>query len=101
MLFRSVLIAACALLLGATAFAAETPPGDAAKVTPYPLTTCMVSGDKLDAMGVSITKIYDGQEVKFCCKSCIKTFEKDQATYLKMMAELAAAAKAAPAAPAK
>lgn len=101
MLFRALLTTTCALVLGAAAFAADTPATPAAKVTPYPLTTCIVSGDKLDAMDGSITKVYDGQEIKFCCKSCIKTFEKDHAKYLKMVADQAAAAKAAPAAPAK
>jgi YHS domain-containing protein len=102
MLFRSLLATTCALLLGAAAVAADTPPAtDAAKATPYPLTTCIISGDKLDAMDGSITKVYDGQEIKFCCKSCIKTFEKDPAKYLKMVADQAAAAKAAAPAPAK
>ncbi len=101
MLIRSILSASCALLLGGALMAADTPAGEAPKAKPYPLTTCIISSDKLDAMDGSITKVYEGQDIKFCCKSCIKTFEKDPAKYLKMVADQAAAAKAVPAAPAK
>ncbi len=59
------------LSLGAL-MAADAPPAK-----PYPLDTCAVTGEKLDSMGGAVVKIYAGQEVKFCCKGCIKTFEKD------------------------
>lgn len=55
--------------------------------TAYPLDTCIVTGEKLDSMGGAVTKVYEGQEVKFCCASCIKTFEKDQANYLAKIKE--------------
>ncbi len=71
-------------LLGLTLAACTTPePALAAeKAKPYPLTKCLVSGNDLDSMGGPITKIYDGQEIKFCCKPCIKKFEANQAKYL-------------------
>jgi YHS domain-containing protein len=55
---------------------------EAAKgVKPDKLTTCVVSGEKLgDDAYVFITK---GQEVKLCCKDCLKEFNKDSAKYLK------------------
>ena len=28
------------------------------------------------------TKVYDGQEIKFCCKACVPKFEKNPAKYL-------------------
>jgi hypothetical protein len=53
----------------------------AKKVKPCKLTTCVVSGDKLgDEPYVFITK---SQEVKLCCKDCLKEFNKDSAKYLK------------------
>lgn len=52
------------------------------KAKPYPLAKCLVSGNDLDSMGGPITKVYDGQEIKFCCKPCIKKFEANQAKYL-------------------
>lgn len=48
----------------------------------YPLDICLVSGDKLDAMGEPITYTHEGVMVKFCCRSCIKTFNKDPEKYL-------------------
>ena len=46
---------------------------------PYPLTTCPITGEKLGSMGEPIVKLYDGREVRFCCKSCPPKFEKDLA----------------------
>jgi uncharacterized UBP type Zn finger protein len=54
----------------------------AADVKPYTLQTCIVSGNKLGSMGKPITKVYDGQEIKFCCKPCIKKFEANKAKFL-------------------
>ena len=69
----------------------------------YPLTTCVVSGDKLDGdMGAPFDYVYkeDGKPdrlVRFCCKNCVKDFQKDPAKYLKMIDDAAAAkAKAGP-----
>jgi hypothetical protein len=46
---------------------------DAAEPKPYPLTTCIVSGDKIDP-NVPAT-VHNNQQVRFCCKGCIKKFE--------------------------
>ncbi len=54
----------------------------AADVKPYPLKTCLVSGNDLDSMGGPITKVYEGQEIRFCCKPCIKKYEANPAKYL-------------------
>ena len=48
----------------------------------YPVDWCIVSGEKLGAMGDPVIKTYQGQEVKFCCKYCIEEFEKTPAMYL-------------------
>ena len=48
----------------------------------YPLTQCIVTDNDLASMGGAITKVYNGQEIKFCCKPCIKKFEANQAKYL-------------------
>jgi YHS domain-containing protein len=57
----------------------------AADVKPYPLKNCLVSGNELGSMGKPITKVYDGQEIKFCCKPCIKKFEAKPAKYLQKL----------------
>lgn len=87
--------------------AADAPAVDSpAAVAAYPLTTCIISGDKLEDgdMGPPINYVYkeEGKPdrlVRFCCKGCIKTFKKDPAKYLKQIDD-AAAAKAAGKAPA-
>jgi hypothetical protein len=69
----------------------------------YPVTACMVSGDKLEGgdMGKPVDYIYrqEGKPdrlIRFCCKDCPGDFSKDPLKYLKMLDEAAAAkAKAA------
>ena len=48
----------------------------------YPLKTCVVSGNELGSMGKPITKVYNDQEIKLCCKPCIKKFDANPAKYL-------------------
>lgn len=48
----------------------------------YPLKTCLVTDNELGSMGKPITKVYENQEVKLCCKPCIKKFEANPAKYL-------------------
>ena len=50
--------------------------------TPYPLDTCIVSGNKLGTMGKVVVRSHEGQEIKFCCKPCVKKFEANPAKYL-------------------
>ncbi len=55
----------------------------AEKAKPYPLKTCVVSDEKLGEMGDPYVFTEKGQEIKLCCKSCLKDFKKDPAKYLK------------------
>jgi len=64
-------------------------PAMAASVKPYPLNYCVGSGEKFDAMGKTITTNYMGQEIKFCCKDCVKDFQKDPDAYLKKVQDAA------------
>lgn len=66
----------------------EPAPAQAAK--PYPLDYCVVSGEKLGGMGEPVVRVYEGQEVKFCCPSCIQKFDADPAKYLAMIKQPAA-----------
>jgi hypothetical protein len=52
------------------------------KPSNYPLKTCIVTDNELGSMGKVVTKVYDGQEIKFCCKPCVGKFEKNPAKYL-------------------
>lgn len=51
-------------------------------VKPYSLETCLVSGEKLGSMGDPVAITHEGQEIKFCCDSCVPKFKKDPAKYL-------------------
>jgi YHS domain-containing protein len=53
--------------------------------TPDLLTTCPVSGEKLGEMGKPLVFTYKDQEVKLCCKSCKKDFDKDPEKYMKLI----------------
>jgi hypothetical protein len=55
-------------------------------VKPYPLDYCLVSGDKIGGdMGKPVSTNYMGQEIKFCCKDCVKDFRKDPDKYMKLL----------------
>ena len=80
-----------ALLSGAlstsAAWAADHNPAHnaQAKLKPYPLTTCVVSGEKLGQMGAPYVFKYKDREIKFCCKGCLKDFNKDPDKYIKIL----------------
>jgi hypothetical protein len=100
---RFTLIAAFALS-AAVAVAADAPakkhhrpatrPSTQAAVQPYPLKTCIVSGEEFGGdMGDPVVMTYQGREIKFCCSSCVKKFKKDPEKYLKKLDAAEAAAK--------
>ena len=69
---KILIITGIALVAGFATRAEDT------KVTPDQLATCPVSGEKLGGdMGKPYVFTYQGQEVKLCCKSCKKDFDKD------------------------
>ena len=72
------------------------------KPKPYTLKTCPVSGDKLGGdMGDPFVFVYKdkkikddvGREIKLCCKSCKKDFDKDAAKLIKQIEKDEAKAK--------
>ena len=71
---------------------------------PYQLDTCLISGDKIGAMGEGLSLVYKGQEITFCCKMCVGQFAKKPDHFIEEMkkAEAAKAGKTeATAAPAE
>ena len=68
----------------ATAFAEDSAPKSTDN---YPLTTCVVSGEKLGEMDKPYIYKYEGREVRFCCKHCLKDFNKDPQKYMKKLDE--------------
>ncbi|MFA7236365.1 MAG: hypothetical protein WC058_05835 [Phycisphaeraceae bacterium] len=55
----------------------------AAQLPWYPLTTCVVSGEKLGGdMGEPVNFVYKNRLIRFCCASCKKDFLADPGKYL-------------------
>ena len=80
--FLSVVVLSSVLVLSACSVTTKN-----AGVRSYPLDTCVVMGSRLGSMGDPIVKVYDGQEVKFCCAPCIEEFEADPEHYLALIRE--------------
>jgi hypothetical protein len=57
------------------------------KAKPYPLDKCVVSDEKLGEHGKPYAFVHEGQEIKMCCKDCLKDFKKDTAKYMKKIEE--------------
>ena len=58
-----------------------------AKLKPYVLKTCVVSKQKLGEMGDPYVYKYKDREIKFCCKGCVKDFNKSPEKYVKLIEE--------------
>ena len=50
-----------------------------ALVPSYPLKTCFVSGDKLND---PVDALYGDRLLRFCCKGCLRSFNKNPSQYL-------------------
>ena len=89
-LLGTVLFSSSLLLLLLLQLAAPTP-GLASEAAAYPLKTCVVTDEKLGSMGKAYVHKHEGQEVQFCCKSCLPKFNKDPQKYLKKVEDAAKA----------
>jgi YHS domain-containing protein len=78
------IVAAFSMFASSLAFAAGEAPKKQ-EVKPYKPDTCIVSDEKLGEMGEPFVFTHEGQEIKLCCKSCKKKFDKDPAKYLKKL----------------
>ncbi len=87
---NTAIVIAASLVTASVARAADN---KSEKLKPYPLETCVVSGEKLGEMGKPFVYQYEGREIKFCCKNCLKDFKKDTAKYIKKIEEAEAKAK--------
>lgn len=57
-----------------------------AQVASYPVKKCVVSDEELGGMGEPVNYLYGTKLVRFCCKGCIKDFEKTPDKYMKALA---------------
>lgn len=95
---RHVLLSALLLSTSIIAPGLSAAEADGAKpaAKPYTLPGCAVTGEKLGDMGEPVVKDYNGQQIKFCCKGCVKKFEKDVDQNLaKVLKQIAAQGAAA------
>jgi hypothetical protein len=83
-------LAAALFLIPSASRAADTNSVASARPVPYPLTTCIISGDKLGGdMGDPIVFNYQdktkgiNQEIKFCCPMCKPKFLANPDKYMK------------------
>lgn len=83
-------ILAIAGMMGTNSLQGADPHAHATKAKPYTLDACVVSGEKLGSMGDPYVFVHEGQEIKLCCKGCLKKFNADPAPYLKKIAAVKA-----------
>jgi hypothetical protein len=79
-LFVVTVLSAAYLAAPMAAFAQEK---KADKPKPYPLEKCVVTDEKLGGHGKPYVFEHEGQELKLCCKGCLKDFKKEPAKYMK------------------
>ena len=81
--FISAYLLVTALCLGVSGCAQKSDQSETTAI-PYPLDTCIVSDDTLgaDASMETYTFVHEGQEIKLCCKGCLKDFNKEPEKYL-------------------
>ena len=86
---RKIALAMVATLVLAGSLAAETKKEDSkSKAKPYTLKVCLVSDEKFGGdMGDPYVFENEGQEIKLCCKSCLKDFNKDKKKFMKKLAD--------------
>src|SRR5882724_633598 len=93
-MIKNFTVAALAVTFLATPFAGLAADAKTdAKAKPYPLKTCVVSGEKLGEMGKPYVFTHEGREVQLCCKDCLKDFKKDPAKFVKKIEEAEAKPK--------
>lgn len=84
-IFRLTLFIVTALMLSSCGSKPNESAQTVAKTSsgkPYTYDKCIVIEQPLTFGGGPFTRNYDGREVKFCCRPCIKTFEANPVIWL-------------------
>ena len=81
---KSAIATLAAMFLGSTFTLA-----DSSVPKSYPLSKCVVFGEKLGEQGNPVKVTSDGTDVYSCCKSCLKDFNKDPKKFVKMVTDAA------------
>lgn len=64
------------------ALAGSAMAGPSSNNAAYPLSTCIVSGETLGAMGDPVVLEVEGRELRFCCNNCVATFKDDPEAWI-------------------
>ena len=80
----------------ATQPAVSTATASPEAAAPYPLATCIVSGESLDDHGEPFVLEHSGREVRFCCRSCGEGFLRNPTRFLEKLDRLAGTAAELP-----
>jgi YHS domain-containing protein len=85
---KKQLITILMLGLAVSAMAADPNPAPSASAAPSAQTSnnavntvCPVSGDTVGAVGKPVYAQYQGKTIAFCCKDCLKKFNKNPDKY--------------------
>ncbi|MEZ7957142.1 MAG: hypothetical protein QMC23_02620 [Rubritalea sp.] len=80
---KQILVAVLILFVTSCASSISQPSKEElAAAKPYPLDTCLVIDRPLSETKKTYTKIYKGQQVKFCCTNCIKAFDANPELFM-------------------
>lgn len=95
-LFSAAVLAASAVLAADGAKASKKAGKSAGIPADYPLTTCVVSDEKLGGMGKPFEYVHKeagkpDRTILLCCDGCVDDFKKEPAKYLKILDDAAAA----------
>ena len=83
-ILKNVAALTLAMTILASPYAGMAAEAKGKKLKPYVLKTCVVSDEKLGGeMGKPVHYEYEGRDIQFGCKDCIKTFKKEPAKYVK------------------
>src|ERR1700744_5839365 len=73
------------LMMALPVWAGDTNSPPSVIIKPYPIDHCLICGDNISGTNAVVVFDYQGQELKFCCQRCVKTFKKDPAKYLQQL----------------
>ncbi len=51
-------------------------------ISKYPLSICLVSGERIGSHGTPVILTTNGREIRLCCESCLPDFERDESAFL-------------------
>ena len=100
LLTAALFVASAAFAADGAAKASKKAAKDSGLPANYPITTCVVSDEKLGGMGKPFEYVHKeagkpDRVILLCCDGCVDDFKKEPAKYLKILDDAAKAKQAA------